>query len=713
MRQILWLLVLWPALAFGQPAPPTPGPGPVPGVPANGALALQNVYPENYGALGNGVKTFDGAVTSNPTTATANNSGTAFNSPAVTTANNNDFVLSIFSNGVAYATPPSFTNSRTNTAFGASSYGLQIGDQLVATAGSVAAITSTLNSATQSTAATLALVPNGSISFIAATTAAAPTSSPPISLTKPTGTATGDFQIACFTFFGGASVHPVKVVPTNSSGWSMILSGSFAGNPNLMCLGRVVTASEPASYTFKYAAYLSTTGQAALLDYRNVAGVENMGQTLTSATANFPSSAVGYPVCVAGEFGYNAKVNTNSAYAYPQQVCGTITAVNSPTSINTSFYLPYSQTGLPIAYGHDDTTAINTMFSSAGCQTAPGCSVKFGQKHYITTGLITIPQGAAINVSGTVPQVSNTINNYINQVPLANATGGSSLTMLAQGANSAAVQVGAAASTNVGTTASTSITNLAIIGGVGNYADGGGYASTTTGTDGLDLLGVQNFECKHCIIVNFAGVGVYIDKGNYDDNIAFNNGYVGFNGGSGFLLGSAGVSPFIETVSIKENLIEGNGGPGITIAGTNVFGFSFSGNTMQWDNVYTFSSNNEFQISGRLSGGFVAGNYFEVDTIFGSNSSKLVSTTAGAVGLQIANSMYEGGGMQSNGLPGPIYSAAGTALPAAATPNIGAKVLVSDAVTCVSGTTYASGGSTSCMVISNGTNWIETGTAYP
>lgn len=57
---------------------------------------------------------------------------------------------------------------------------------------------------------------------------------------------------------------------------------------------------------------------------------------------------------------------------------------------------------------------------------------------------------------------------------------------------------------------------------------------------------------------------------------------------------------------------------------------------------------------------------------------------------------------------GTIYSAAGTAVPAATTtPH--ARLCVSDSTTCTSGTTYVSGGSTACELWSNGTNWIESG----
>jgi len=56
-----------------------------------------------------------------------------------------------------------------------------------------------------------------------------------------------------------------------------------------------------------------------------------------------------------------------------------------------------------------------------------------------------------------------------------------------------------------------------------------------------------------------------------------------------------------------------------------------------------------------------------------------------------------------------IYSAAGTAIPAAASANNHARACVSDSTACTSGTTYTSGGSTACELWSNGSAWKESG----
>ncbi len=56
-----------------------------------------------------------------------------------------------------------------------------------------------------------------------------------------------------------------------------------------------------------------------------------------------------------------------------------------------------------------------------------------------------------------------------------------------------------------------------------------------------------------------------------------------------------------------------------------------------------------------------------------------------------------------------IYSAAGKAIPAAASGNAHYRACVSDSTGCTSGTTYTSGGADACEVWSDGTDWIESG----
>lgn len=701
---------------------------PSPGVPASGPLATLSVYPETYGALGNGVKSFDGAVASNNTNiAVTQNSSTALNAPAVTTHNANDWVISAFSNGVAFSAAPTLSNTRVNIAFSAGSLGLLIGDQSVSSPGSVSAVTSTLNSATSSVAATVVLVPaaSSSISFIGETSSSG-TTNIPISLAAPGGEANGDYMVACFATILSAG-HINSLVPTNSGGWSLIYAVNSGAGANNICFGKFAGASEPATYTFANHTGNSTPGWAAVvLDYRGTSGVENMNHTLSSASASFNSAMVGYPICVAGEFGYSlgaANNLTHGQYIYPQQVCGTITAVNSSTSINTSFNLPFSQSGLPIVYGADDTTALNTTFTSAPCSTT-GCTVQLSEKHYIITGLVTVPQHSSININGVAAAVPNTANNLLNVAsggpPVANYTGGTSITMLSYNNSQAALLIGNYTAHDGTYTPTRSFSNFALVGGVGNYSDGGGYGNASGsggGTDGLDIISQDSVTVFQVMVVNFSGVGVYLDGcctaasgQSFISNVALQSMDIEQNGGYGVQLGSQGVSVPIEAVQLFNDLIESNGSAGICGCGNQDLGLAVSGTTLQWDNTWT-ASGNEISVIGQVAGGWAEGNYFETDTGYGSWSTHLLSATAGVAAFRFGSNFYNGG-MYANGFPVTTFSAAGVAVPTANQYNRNARITVTDSTACVAGTTYASAGATQCVLISNGTNWLETGTAF-
>ena len=728
--------LLFAGPAFGQSVtqPPVTGtPGNITSFGTNGVagdsgtavgpLSTQNIYPETFGAIGNGVKVFDGVVTTSGTVATGQNSGTTLTAPGVTTLTNGDFVLSVFVNANTWSVTPTLNNTRATINQLPGGYGFLIGDQAVPTAGIVAGVSGTMSGSAPSSAGSFALKPSSTISFVSGSSVSNTTTSKPImTLAKPAGTTAGDYLVACFGYY--TTTYRTSLTPTNTNGWSMILSFSPSGslgNPNLICLGRFAGASEPSNYTFvnNFGAFAGQS--AAILDYRGVAGVENMNQTITSVTANFPANAVGEPICVAGEFGINQNVDTGTtpAYYYPQQICGTITAVNSATSVNTSFYLPENGTNLPIAYGNDDTAALQAAINSTPCTTKQGCTIQLACKHYITTRMLTIGQNLGININGCGAALPNTVNNLKGgNTPLANITGGSTITLLAQNLNAAAILIGNATSNTTSVGLHTKYSNFALVGGVGNYADGGGYNAAGLGTDAIDVIGIQSLEFSGVMIANFYGNGVYINgtvsgSASWTENISFNAGYIGMNGGSAIQIGTADLDVFLESTTIKESVIEGNGGPAINILGPYVLGLVIQGNTIQWNNTFT-EGGNEINIPGVLSGGFVSGNYFEADSAFGSASVHVVSNTQGAVGLAMGsfNIYYNNAGLYSNGFPLPTYAAAATALPAAGWINNSARVMVSDSTACTAGTTYVSGGSTQCIVVSNGTNWLETGTAY-
>ena len=79
------------------------------------------------------------------------------------------------------------------------------------------------------------------------------------------------------------------------------------------------------------------------------------------------------------------------------------------------------------------------------------------------------------------------------------------------------------------------------------------------------------------------------------------------------------------------------------------------------------------------------------------------------VGVNNLNPQFQldvGGDINTSGLYHSfVYSAAGTPLPSASAAGAGARAFVSDATANVYGTNYASGGSITAPVYSDGTNW--------
>ena len=79
-----------------------------------------------------------------------------------------------------------------------------------------------------------------------------------------------------------------------------------------------------------------------------------------------------------------------------------------------------------------------------------------------------------------------------------------------------------------------------------------------------------------------------------------------------------------------------------------------------------------------------------------SNNGNIVLTNNGGPGYIYENALV---------VPGTVYSAAGTPLPAAASTPVGARAMVSDATANVYGTAYASGGSIVAPVYCDGSAW--------
>jgi hypothetical protein len=110
-------------------------------------------------------------------------------------------------------------------------------------------------------------------------------------------------------------------------------------------------------------------------------------------------------------------------------------------------------------------------------------------------------------------------------------------------------------------------------------------------------------------------------------------------------------------------------------------------------------SNGEVDIGANQYGTATAGPVVIVDGPGAGNTATKVATFSSLTGVGIGTII----GFET------IYSAAGTAIPAATSENAHYRACVSDSTNCISGTTYIGGGSEACEVWSNGMDWVESG----
>lgn len=706
MRRILLafaLLAVFASYAFAQDAAVTaPGLQPqnnlsdVPSPAVARANLGPSVTPEQFGALGTGATYFDGATTQSSGISSAFGTSATPATPSVTTVNANDTLLSIIVFAPSWSAAPSFTNTRVSIAQGGGKYGMLIGDQIIASPGATAPISGTSSSSSGWATASVALVQSGgTLTYVSNSTFQTSTSLT-VSLTAPSGETTGDYLIGCIGYFAGGTASPSRMTPP--VGWHIIDAVTNSGNPNLTCWMHIATASEPGSYVwnYQYSNGSSVGITAAIVDYRNTSGAENLTYTLTSSSASFPSTSVGQPICVV------QAINNPQTQAQKPQNCGTITAVNSVHSINTSISYGATASSLQFAFGNDDTTAFQNMLASAPCSTT-GCWVALRNKHYVLTGSLTLPPAVSITFQGQGPAIINTAGTFFNSQTI-NNPGGTQLQWLTQSLTTPAITIGG----TLHITNSTSIDqlrDLTLYAGVSTAMDGGGQ-------DGIDILNWQGAVLYDVQAFNWFRYGCYMDGMaassdlDYLENIELNDDYFSLNGGGGVVIGSSLAVSNLESISITGSVIEGNGGPAVIAAGGNIQGLFVSGNTIQWDN--RLLANPEINVTGSVTGGVITGNYFESDTNFQSQSNGVVPATP-ILGVRVSDNYVA----PASGYTLQTFSAAGTALPTCST---SAKIehqtaTVSDSTACTIGTTYTSGGSTRCNVTCNGTNWVETGAA--
>ena len=666
-------------------------------LPASGGSVA--VVPEQYGAKGDGTIKFDGAMAgTNINNQTSSSSGTALATPSITTVTNNDLLISAFSSNTTFSSNPTPGTTRVNIAQTSGKFGTFISDQIIATAGATTPVAGTASGTTTWSAASIALKSNGStVTFVNSTTQANATGGTTVTLAKPSGITAGDYYVACIQYGqGGGAATPV-IPPT--SDWQPL---TYSGNNNFSdqaCFGKIVGSSEPSTYVFTYA--ISAKSSGALLDYTNTTGPDGAATTFTSASGNFAAGDVGKPFCMAPVF--SLTLGTLN-----RQVCTTISAVASATSISLPVAVVNNLSALQYAYGTDDSSAFNTMLTSAPCNTT-GCEVDLGPKHYVLTQSYSIPANSAIQIKGIAPGIPNTANNFLNANPLANANNGTMLHFLTTNLTAPALKF-AAANTISSSTAAFKVKDFTLLAGVGLGMDGGGLLTqpgVTSAVDGLDIVNWQSGFVDNVYVFNFTGLGALLTEtqsgGGYIEDLVLDKFFPSYNNRGGVQIGSSGET-FLESIAITNSIIETNGGPGILLAGSGIYGFTMSNDVLQWNNRYQ-GANAEVSTTGTVVGGSIAGNYFEIDSVLGSASNSAFGNTAGMLGLTIGQNFYYGPYTPLN------FSAAGTALPSCTT-SLGSATnhqtaLVTDAKNCLTGQTYASGGTVSCNVTCTGGAWVE------
>lgn len=566
-------------------------------------LLTTNVYPEAYGAVGNGVTNYTGALTINPPSASLGSTSTAsISSPAITTIANNDVVLNTFQTGATYTSNPSPGTNVINIPILTGKFAEYANIQNAVSPGIVATSTGSLNSTTSTwMTATIAIQPisGQTITIDGSSTSqvAGPTST---IVTVPAGTVNGDLMVECTDWYSGSG--NTTVIPT---AFNMSLSSTTENTTfHHTCAARIAN-NEPGSYTWNQN---GTSGMTVfILSLHNALGLDNLS-SLNDASATFTSATVGNLICISG-------VRSGGG-----QGCGTVSQYVSPTNIDLTIASATVNTTSSIyTYGTNDSTAFSTMIGTAPCSTV-GCHIQIGAKQYILATPIVLPTNTAISISGVAAGVSNTENAYVGANVVVNNNTGSRLVWDVQNMTSSAISllgVSGASSFTVGDT----LSNFSILGGVGRLMDGGG-------ADGLDIFNWQDATINDLYVGNFVGNGVYVDSTgtsqsgvNYTEELNFNHLESYWNGGKGFQEGSAGSQEWLESTKIENSIIENNGSNGLYLdsnAVNDILGFSMTNTVLQWDNRNVSSS--EMFVTGPVSGCDIRGNYFEYDNIGGSQS---------------------------------------------------------------------------------------------
>lgn len=634
------------------------------------------VTPETYSAKGDGKIAYDGSVITTATS-TNNGTGTTITATSVTTTVANSYVVTAMGFQGASFSPPGVPTSRANIANGATNYGYYFGDQNIASPGASGNVTGT-QLTDPWVAINLVLAPSGGTITEIATANANATSGVQQSLivNKPTGTALGQLMVACI-------IYPQTGTQTAPSGWTQIATVSYQTNFTEWCGSKVAGASEPSTYTWSY--NVNCFSSASITTYSNAVVASATANVLNSAGAAFVSGDVGKLICV------------NGVGSAGVELCGTITAVNSATSVTISFSGTTTASGQEYRYGTDNCTP----FTNAIAAMSNGGTLLLSSGAYASSCSLAFTP----NVGQILQGVSSTVSNNENFTTVNGTATGSAIWFLTKSLSAAGVQfigVNGSASAN----ALSGVRNVTLYAGAGRNFDGGG-------ADGLDVVNWQGFEADQVHVFNFAHAGIYIDghtntNTDYAENVRIHDSFIEWSGTAGIVVGGNGT--YVETTELDNSTIENNQTAGVKVAG-HLQGLTVFNNTIQWNNIASAAP--EITVTGTVESGscVITGNYIE-GGFKGGQSTTAITNAAGLVGCSFVGNYY-------SNVPNfqLVFSVAGTALPSCTNSNAASGLAntqnlyacVSDATTCVNGTGYVGSGSTPCMEKCVSTTWTDLG----
>lgn len=421
------------------------------------------------------------------------------------------------------------------------------------------------------------------------------------------------------------------------------------------------------------------------LQYTTTSGLSSGTGGTAYTSAPFAAGDVGKIICV------------QDAASASGQACGTISTFTDAEDVVLSFSNAAGQAIAPVQfiYGTSDQSAIASDFSTSVLPN--GGEVYFPCGIYVMTAEIDPPLTGSWRLQGAADgEVGTRYSSFGHGTGRPCAMLAWLTTSAASASSAFYFGKGMAVGTDAGSvnfqTQHISIYNLAFQGGAGWASDGGGSGNAM---NGIRFVGTNQTFMRNVSVNNFNGDCVQVETGwqgiLIEDLSLFKC--------SAWCINTISAQGAVYIENYLQNCGATSSTGGLKMAPSPIVsGFTHAGTTVIGN---TIQGNNGVDI--RLGLGLVTGNYFDLsDTVFTMSDSGQDAALASFTN----NYCYSGCPQVS------FEASGGTALPAANALGTLAHqppVLVTDATLCTNGTTYTGGGSTHCLVQSDGTNWKETG----